>query len=331
MKVNKLVRRVIVGWLTLALALTGCTTAQLQKRYTNFDGCFKEQKVIATAGGAILGALVGSALGGHGGKGAAIAMAGAVLGGVIGNRVAWQSCLTAFPIVSKTSVINDRPSTMAEGGLSATQAISKSVVIRDVSTGPLVFGRDLDVTVTYSYISANPATRDIKAHISRNLLFTAPDGSRQEVASSSDDIIQQGVSRATFAIPTPSLQEAEELKSTTDWAFKFVVETDGMREEKVTPLNVGQLSADASQMQPVSAIVQTSTSAPNQAPPKSMESVNLKNGTVLLKEANSRVIRIRLKSASSAIVLQRTVQGSFHWVHVRLPDGTEGWFRGARQ
>lgn len=334
-------RRFIVGLLCVALAIAGCTTAQLQKKYTAFDSCFREEKKTAMLLGALAGGIAGAAAGGGGKSSAAAGIALAAMGAIIGNRVAWQGCLAAFPVQSQTSVVNDRASAMVQSGMTQTQVVTKSLTVQNVSAGPLVFGKDLNVSVTYRYLSDNPAARDVKARVFRNLLFKAPDGSQQEVPSNTEDTIQQGVSRATFAIPTPSIADAKELADTTNWVFKFAVEVDGMRQEQTVALNVPQLSVGNSSPNPSPAIVPTSTTVPNApavaSPPTgqkqpaiapSVETINLRQGTVLFKEANSPTVVVRLPTTQPVTVLQRTVQGNFNWVQVRLSDGKEGWFRG---
>lgn len=331
MNFKKLARNGVVVLLVGTLSISGCTTAQLQKKHTSFDGCFREEKKTAMLLGSLPGLILGLGAASRGDpKGTVAAAAIAVLGAIIGNRIAWQSCLEAFPVKSQTSVINDRATTIANSGLSVTQANEKTLVVQNVSVGPLIFGKDLDVNVTYKFVSDNPASRDVKAKVSRNLLFKGPDGAQQEVASSTEDTIQQGVSRAKFAIPTPSLEDSKELESTTNWAFKFVVEVDGMRHEQVVALYVPQLNqgvppAPASESKE---IAPTATIVPPQ-PAVSNETIRLKAGTRLVGAANSTVVVTRLAKELSVTVLQRTVEGKFNWVQVRLPDGKEGWFRGA--
>lgn len=326
MRLKNLARNGVAAALSATLLLPGCTTAQLQKQYTSFDGCFHEQKALGTVAGGIIGGLIGNAVGGGGKKGQAATALGVVMGAVIGHRNAWQSCLTAFPVKSQTTVLNDRASTVAQSGANATQAVTKSLAIQSVSASPLVFGKDLEVNVTYRYVSDNPTARDVKARVFRNLIFRAPDGSQQEVESSTEDTIQQGVSRATFAIPTPSLQDADALKSTTNWAFKFVVEVDGIRQAQIIPLNVPQLGASGAPVMQTAPPIQSSAAAPLAA-----ETIHLKAGTALFRAPNSSAIVLRLPKFQSVTVLQRTVEGKFNWVQVRLENGTEGWFRGARR
>ena len=100
-------RRYIVGLLCVALALTGCTTAQLQKKYTAFDSCFREEKKTAMLLGALAGGIAGAAAGGGGKSSAAAGLALAAMGAIIGNRVAWQGCLAAFPVNSTTSRVKN--------------------------------------------------------------------------------------------------------------------------------------------------------------------------------------------------------------------------------
>lgn len=334
---EKLAKRSLAALLSVTLAVTGCSTAQmqqmkqernekLQKQYPSFSACFHEEKILAMAGGAILGGLLGKVVGGSGGKGNTVAALGAVVGGIIGNRIAWGNCLDVFAVKAQTTVIQDRTSTLKQDSKSSTQATAKSISIQNISASPLVFGPDLEIDVTYTYISDNPAARDIKAKISRSLLFKVPDGSQQEVPSVTEDTIQQGVSRSKFAIPTPSIQDAEELKSTTDWAFKFVVEVDGMRKEQIVKLEVPQLSAKGSS-------AQQGMAAPASAPQavSDTDTISLKKGTTLFQAVNSTAIVLRLPVAMSGLALQRKVQGNVNWIQVRLPNGKEGWIKEARK
>lgn len=317
-------RSALVVFLCIALALTGCaTTAELQKQHNTFGSCFRAEKQNAMLIGAMPGALIGlGAAIRRDNRGIVVGAAIGALGAIIGNRVAWERCLAAFPVKPQTSVVNDRASAIALAQKTPSEAAAKSVTIQEISAGPLVFGKDLEISVTYAYISDNPAKRDVKARVFRNLLFKAPDGSQQEVPSNTEDTIQQGVSRATFAIPTPSLQDAKELQDTKDWAFKYVVEVDGMRQEKIVPLILAQ-AANAD-----SATAQTPIAAP--PPPvavPAVKSIHLRKGTRLFRDANTSSVVTQLKKTTSVIVLQRTVEGKFNWVKVRLPDGKEGWFR----
>lgn len=339
-------RRLVAAWVIVSLVVTGCSTAQLQKKHTTFDGCFRAEKTNAMAIGAIGGALAGLAIGGSK-KGAAPAVVLAAMGAVIGNRMAWQSCMDAFPVKSETAITADRTAALAQGGLQQvqSQAMSKSLVIQSIQASPLEFGRDLHVEVMYRYLSDKPGDRDIKARVHRNLVFQAPDGSQQEVRSFTDDTIQQGVSRARFAIPTPSAADAQELLSTSNWAFKFAIEAEGLRQEQTLPLQVPQLMASGGGAgTPGPTAVQTSAPATRVAAPQAaaagqaaaalptvQETVTLRRGTTLYQQPNSAVVAMRLASASPAIVLKRAVQANFQWVQVRLPDGKEGWFKGAAQ
>jgi uncharacterized protein YcfJ len=246
MRAKDLARRFVGVVLSVALALPGNLTAQTSKNYTSFESCFRDQRVIAIGVGAAVGAVVSNKLadmlGIKGKAKTATQIGGGVLGGVIGNRVAWNNCLDAFPVKAHTEVVNNRASAVAQqSGAGATQEPVKALAIQNVSVGTLVFGRDLNVSVTYRYISDSADARDVKARVFRNLVFTGPDGAQQEVASSSEDTVQQGISRATFGIPTPSIQDAPELTSTRDWSFRFVVDIDGMHQEQVVALNVPQL------------------------------------------------------------------------------------------
>ena len=330
MRISLAVARVIVSNVAVAVGLTGCTTAQLQKQYPSFDACFREQKVLATVGGALIGGILGGAVGPGGKQGAAVTAAGAAVGAIIGHRVAWESCLKAFPRKLQTTVVAPRlapvPGTPTD--------IARSLTIQRVAAQPLVFGTDLEASAQYVFVSDKPGALDVKARVSRNLLFTTPDGKKQEIASSSEDTIQQGTSRTTFAIPTPSLQDAPELAQTSDWAIKFVVEADGMRQEQIVPLQVTGLQ-QATQSEPVKAPQQTPVSPQQQqaiqASTVTEPPVPVPAGTVLVDAPNSSKVVARNKQAVSARVLQRTVIGGVTWLHVEIPGGVRGWIRGARK
>ena len=331
MKMKNFAKKSLVVMLTVAVSVTGCSTAQLQqmkqerndglqKKYPSFNVCFSGEKAKYMAGGAIIGGIVGKLVGDN-----TTAVIVALVGGIIGNRIAWGTCLDAFPVQAQTAVVNNRATTLAQDHNSPAQTIAKSISIENIKAGPVVFGKDLEVSVTYKYISDNPDVRDVKARVFRNLMFKAPDGSQQEVTTNSEDTIQQGVSRTKFAIPTPSLQDAEELKSTTDWAFKFVVEVDGMRQEKIVALNVPQLSNGTAASQQKTSVTSVSKSV------SGIETISLRRGTKIYSVINSSAVLMRLPVAQPVTVLQRTVQGGFNWVQVRLSDGKEGWIRNAKK
>ncbi len=333
MNSNSRGRSAIILLVSVALILSGCTTAQLQKKYTSFEGCFREQKVVAMAIGAVGGGLFGNALGGGGTRGTATGIMVALLGAVIGNRIAWQNCLDAFPAKTQTTIVNDRASTLAQRspGVNVAQPVTKSLEIQNVSAGPLIFGKDLNVSVTYRYVSDKPEARDVKARVFRNLIFKGPDGTLQEVPSSTEDVIQQGISRATFAIPTPSIQDAKELVSTTDWVFKFAVEVEGMRQEKSVALDVPQLVATAGPGQQSPAVLSASTTVQRPAgTAPATEKIVLQRGETLYREANATAILGRLPAVQTATVLQRIVKNGLNWTQVRLLDGQESWIRGPR-
>ena len=222
---------------------------------------------------------------------------------------------------SQTVVLTGRGAEVANKPPSATQATTKSLAIQNITVTPLIFGKDLNVNVTYRYISESPAAHDVKAKVSRNLIFTGPDDKQQEVGSATDDIIQQGVSRSTFAIPTPSIQDASELKSTKNWAFKFVVDVDGMHQEQVVTLNVPELSAA------ITPTTQNQTVIPTAS--HDAKTISLPRGTTLFSAPNSSTIVVRLPGALSATVMRRTTDGTFNWMQVRLPDGKAGWIKDA--
>ena len=331
MKTKILAKKSLAVLLMVTVTITGCSTAQLQqmkqerndglqKKYPSFNACFSGEKAKYMAGGAIIGGIVGKLVGDN-----TTAVIVALVGGIIGNRIAWGTCLDAFPVQAQTAVVNNRATTLAQDHNSPAQTIAKSISIENIKAGPVVFGKDLEVSVTYKYISDNPDVRDVKARVFRNLMFKAPDGSQQEVTTNSEDTIQQGVSRTKFAIPTPSLQDAEELKSTTDWAFKFVVEVDGMRQEKIVALNVPQLSNGTAASQQKTSVTSVSKSV------SGIETISLRRGTKIYSLINSSAVLMRLPVAQSVTVLQRTVQGGFNWMQVRLSDGKEGWIRNAKK
>lgn len=307
--------------LSSILTLTGCPTTQLQPNYTSFDGCFRDQKVIAMGVSTIAGGVIGKVIGGDGGKGAVGGIVGAALGAVVGNRIAWHTCLQAFPVKSQTVVLIDRGAEVAKRTSSATQATTKSLAIQNISVSPMVFGKDLNVNVTYRYISESLTAHDVKAKVSRNLIFTGPDDKQHEVASATEDIVQQGVSRSTFAIPTPSIQDASELKSTKNWAFKFVVDVDGMHQEQVVNLNVPELSAT------ITPTTQNQTVIPIAS--HDAKTISLPRGTTLFRGPNSSAIVVRLPEALTATVMRHTSDGTFNWMQVRLPDGKAGWIKDA--
>jgi hypothetical protein len=327
MNLKKLAQWGVLIPVTAALTITGCTTTQLQKKHTSFESCFREEKVLAMVGGAILGGVAGQAVAGTGG-----AVVGAVVGGVIGNRLAWQACLGAFPGKTSTEVITPRAAALSQGGASNLQAATTALTIQTVQVGILEFGKDLEISVAYRFISDNPAARDIKAKVSRNIVFKGPDGALQEVATSTDDVIQQGVIQSKFAIPTPSIQEAKELASTSDWAFKFAVEVAGLKQEQTVPIRVPQLSGAAStdKSTPAGAAA-AAAPASHVAPPAApaTETITVKRGTAILKATTGTAVVVRLQQDTKVTVLQRKVESKVNWVQLRLPDGQEGWIRGA--
>jgi hypothetical protein len=182
-------------------------------------------------------------------------------------------------------------------------------------------------------LSNNPAARDIKAQVFRHLIFKEANGTQHEIPSSTEDIIQQGVSRATFSIPTPSVADAKELAGTTGWAFRFVVAVDGMRQEKIIPLDGSQSQITETQS-PGSAKPASSIAPVKPTPAPTIGSVTIRAGTRLYRDTNSPevVATLPMTPALQAVgVLQRVVQGGYNWVQVRTPDGQEGWFRGDKR
>lgn len=357
MSLRKLARKGVLVLLVVALALTGCTTAQLQKKYTSFDGCFREQKVIAMAIGGIGGLLVGSAVAGGGRNSTPAAIALAALGVIIGNRIAWQQCLESFPPKSQVTSLGDRNAALAQAGLvtptvlgptapTATTPViaapaSNSLQIRGIQASPLAFGPDLDIAVNYSFVSADPNKRDVKAKVSRILIFKSPDGATQEIPSSSEDVIQQGLRMDKFSIPTPPQESAKDFTATTAWAFRYVVEVDGMKQEKTVLLSVPELSIVAPAI--ASSIGNAGESRsqfstpragePTSAMPASAqgagktESIRLIAGTSIYDAVSSAKIVRRLAAVESVVVLQRTTVGNMNWINVRLADGKDGWIR----
>lgn len=329
--------RAIAAIVFVTSGLLGCTTAQLQKQYATFDTCFREQKIVATLGGALIGGVVGGLVGGGRRKqGAAVTAAGVAVGALIGHRVAWQSCLQAFPPKMQTTVIAPRPTQVpvAEPSLGAPDEVARGLEIQRITAQPLDFGRDLEASAEYVFVSDKPDARDVKARVSRNLLFTGPDGSKQEIASSSEDTIQQGTNRTTFAIPTPSAQDAPELLRTRDWAIKFVVEADGMRHEQVIPLQVPALQqvSQSAGGQPQQQVAQQQQQRQPQPSPSAIAAdvqLTVPAGGVLMEAPNSNQVIARTKQAVSAQVLQWIVIRGVNWVQVEIPGGIRGWVRRA--
>ena len=145
MRFNRYATRLIVAIVAIAITLPACTTAQLQKQYTSFDVCFREQKVIAMTVGAIGGALIGNAIGGNSKQKTVAAVGLAALGGVIGNRIAWESCLKAFSPRSQTTLVTARATStpLAPPTSGGAPSAERYLTIQSVTARPLVLGRDL--------------------------------------------------------------------------------------------------------------------------------------------------------------------------------------------
>lgn len=331
---KRIVSKTLVCLLTVALAATSCSTAQMQQmkeeqnkklqtKYTSFDVCFRDEKVVAMVGMGIIGGVVGKLLGGKGARGDKAAGIGVGIGTILGYKIAWGNCLEAFSVKPKNVMVNDRATLLAQGEQKSAQTNVKSLYIQTISASPFVFGKDLEIAVTYTYLSDNPAAQDIKAKVSRNIIFTAPDGSKQDIGAPTEDTIQQGLNKSIFAIPTPSPEDAPEFQSVTDWAFKFVIEVDGMRQEKILPLsklNSSRVSVEAKK--PSNEMIQTPGVTTHQN-----DKINLRKGTKLFAKPNSSSVLTRLSKGSSVTVLQRTIVGGSKWVEVRTPDGVDGWIK----
>lgn len=340
MRVNLTVARTTVLAVAASMLLPACTTTQLQKQYPSFDACFREQRVISSVAGGVLGAVVGGAIGGSGNTGKAVAAAGALAGVFVGQKIAWESCLKAFPPRVQTMLVAPRPvsATTQPATPGAMPVAARSLVISSLTAQPLTFGRDLEVSAQYIFVSDKPDARDVKARVYRNLVFVTPDGQQQEIVSSSEDTIQQGTSRTTFAIPTPSSQDAKELLQTRYWAVRFIVEADGMRSEEIVPLRVPELpqaaqatNERASQQQPQgqSKAAESQPQLPQPAPEP--ERVSLPAGTRLLASPNSTQVVARTTKVESAKVLQQTKVKQVTWTQVEVPGGVKGWVQGVRR
>lgn len=327
MHVNLNAARGVILLVVVSLILPACSTAQLQKQYTSFDTCFREQKVVAGLAGGLIGGVIGGAVGGSGDRGKVLAVAGAVAGAILGQKAAWQSCLQAFPPRGQTTLEATRAEVAAAsaGGRTGGAPVTDSLAIRSLTAQPLVFGRDLQVAAQYTFVSNRPEARDVKARVSRNLIFVTPDGQRQEITSSSEDTIQQGMSRSTFAIPTPSAQDAKELLQTRDWAVRFVVEAEGKRTEQIVPLQVpelvgaqGNAAKATTGQQPQGGPTRVADPQPAAAPPSvtPSELVVVPAGTRLVAAPNATAVTARTTQRENARVMQRTEIRQEKWIQV---------------
>ena len=98
-----------------------------------------------------------------------------------------------------------------------------------------------------------------------------------------------------------------------------------MRQEKIVALNVPQLSNGTAASQQKTSVTSVSKSV------SGIETISLRRGTKIYSVINSSAVLMRLPVAQPVTVLQRTVQGGFNWVQVRLSDGKEGWIRNAKK
>ena len=293
---------------------------------------------------------VGSSLGGGGQKSTPAAIALAALGAIIGNRIAWQQCLESFPPKSETTSLGDRNAALLQADELAPKPITavgavptvaptpanSSLQIRRIQASPLVFGPDLDIAVNYSYVNADPNKRDVKAKVSRILIFKSPDGATQEIPSRTEDVIQQGLRMDKFSIPTPPKESAKDFTGTTAWAFRYVVEVDDMKQEQTILLSVPELSIAApSTVSPIKIAVDTrsAVSTPRTVEPPPVpsasaqggaktETIRLIAGTTIYDAISSAKVMRRLAALESAVVLQRSSVGNMNWINVRFPPGS---------
>lgn len=264
------------------------------------------------------------------------------MGAILGQKVAWEECLKAFPVKIETTLVAPQSSLpVTRGAQSGTVVTEKRILMwGNVIAKPLVFGRDLDATAQYTLALDRPDAKDIKVVVHRNVAFLTPDGVRQVIPSSSEDTVQQGVSKTTFSIPTPSLQDAPELAQTRNWVLQLIVEADGMRSEVEVPLNVPELPAQA--QAPVQKSTQTAPSAAQELPavqpqrPTSTvnadpELVPLPKATRLFVSAGSQRVVVRTKAAESAKVINRKVVKGVTWIEVQISTGAKGWIKGEQR
>lgn len=339
MKINLIAARTIVSVVAIALVLPACDTTKLKEKHSSFESCFREEKTTAMVIGGLAGGILGGVVAGGGKQGAVVATALAVVGAIVGQKMAWQQCLKAFPVKVQTTFVAPLDGVSASKPSQAGPVVTgrKFLKVDNVFAKPLVFGRDLEVSAQYTFAVDKPDVKDIKAIVRRNLVFVTPDGTRQEIESSSEDTIELGLSKTTFSIPTPSLKDAQELSQTRNWVFHFVVEADGMRSEVDVPLNVPELPAEAqasaqksSQAAPSSPqetrVVQPVR--PTSAATVDLERLTLPKATRLFVSPSSQRVVTRTKTKESAKVIQRKVVKGITWIQVQISTGSKGWIKG---
>jgi len=339
MKLNLIGARAVVSVVALSLVLPACDTAKLQKTYSSFDVCFREEKTTAMVIGGLAGGVLGVAVAGGSKQGAAVGAIMAVVGAIVGQKIAWQQCLKAFPPKVKT-VLVEPPKNLPTPATTATNPTPQErrfLKVNRVVAEPMTFGRDLELSAEYALGVDVPNAKDIKATVHRKLLFVTPDGNPQEISSSSEDTIQPGTSKTTFAIPIPSLQDAAELAQTRNWAFKLIVEAEGMRTEVVVPLKVPELPPDAqSPAAKATPVAESPRSVSSTVEPQRLaqpvagdaELLPLAKSTKLFASPGSQRVVARTKADESVKVLQRKVIKGATWIQVQISKGAKGWVKG---